>query len=135
MAQVLGKKWMMELGGAGGAVITGQNNLSLNVSLETIESTTKDSTDSWKTFQPGFKTATAEIEGNYDDSATGNQDSELFDKLTAGTSVNLDLTDETSDYNGDFYVTEFSISGERGAMTTFSASLQLDGELSKSTHD
>ena len=136
MAKIAGKAWQVEVAGSDGAVITGQDGVTLSVSHDAIDLTTKDSTGDWSEFVYGLRSWTAEIECVYDSATSSNgQDTEFWDRCSAtpATEVDLDFTDGVSDYNGSSLITEFSIQGDKDGAATLSITLQGNGVLTKAT--
>lgn len=134
MSKIAGKAWQVEVAGTGGAVITGQNGVTLTVSHDTVDTTTKDSADDWREFLYGMRSWTGEIECVYDAATSSNeQDAEFWDRISASpaTTVDLDFTDGVSDYNGTALITELSISGDQDGPASLSITLQGSGALSK----
>jgi predicted secreted protein len=134
MSKIAGKQWQVEAAGAAGNIITGQDGVTLSVTHEAVELTTKDSAGDWREFVYGLKGWTAEIECIYDSATSSNDQSTLFwANCTADppTEVDLDFTDGVSDYNGSSLVTGFEITGAKDGPTNLSISLQGNGIMTK----
>lgn len=135
MAKIAGKDWQVEVAGASGALITGQNGVTLNVTHDSIDLTTKDSSNDWREFAYGMRSWTAEIECVYDSVAIApnTQATEFWDRVAANpaTEADLDFTDGVSDFNGSALITEFSIAGDQDGAATVSISLQGNGTLTR----
>lgn len=111
--------------------------VSFELSRDTIDVTCHESTGSWGDFLLGRKNGTVTASGYYaqDTSNVGYDD--LYDDWTNGTTITARVSTEVS---GDVYY-EFSclISSlslaipNKGEYTTYSVSLQITGDITKST--
>lgn len=116
-----------------GATLSLEMEVSLSGSLDTIETTDKDSAG-WKTFIGGDKTWTASGSANLDWSATENI-SQTFTDFTTGTAVAIDVGSavDAKFYSGNGLITGWSFEGPRNGLATFSFEVQGTGALTEGT--
>ena len=114
-----------------GVVLGLEMEVSLNGSLDTIETTDKDSAG-WKTFEDGDKTWTASGSANLDWSATENV-SDFFADFIAGAAIAIDVGSSTDSkfYGGNGLLTSWSLEGPRNGLSTFSFEVQGSGALAE----
>jgi TP901-1 family phage major tail protein len=107
--------------------------VSISASLDTIETTDKDSAG-WKTFIDGDKSWTASGSANLDWSATENV-STTFADFVAGTAVNIDVGSavDAKFYSGSGIINSWSFEGPRNGLATFSFEVQGTGTLTEGT--
>ena len=116
-----------------GVVLSLEMEVSLSASLDTIETTDKDSSG-WKTFEDGDKSWTASGSANLDWSATENA-SELFADFIAGDNVAVDIgsSGDSKYYSGNALITSWSLDGPRNGLATFAFEVQGTGALAEGT--
>ena len=114
-------------------VLSLEMEVSISASLDTIETTDKDSAG-WKTFISGDKSWTASGSANLDWSASENA-SEAFANFVAGTAVAIDVgsSGDSKFYSGSGLLTSFSLEGPRNGLATFSFEVQGTGALTEGT--
>ena len=110
--------------------IVGIKNWSLELSLETLETTALG--DDWKKYITGLKEWTASAEGDY--SITGGTDTSgqkaLQDAYLAGTSVTIKLyVDDSNYYGGSCFISSLSIEDPVDDVVSISLEFTGNGEL------
>jgi predicted secreted protein len=116
-----------------GTVLSLEMEVSLSASLDTIETTDKDSSG-WKTFEDGDKSWTVSGSANLDFSATEGA-SELFADFIAGDNVAVDVgsSSDSKFYSGNGLIQAWSLEGPRNGLSTFSFEVQGTGALAEGT--
>jgi len=106
---------------------------TLTVSMDTIETTDKDSAG-WKKFEDGDKSWTCSGSANLDWTATENA-STFFANLVTGDAIAFDVgsANDVKFYSGSGLLTEWSLEGPRNGLATFSYSVQGTGALTEGT--
>ena len=115
----------------GGVVLSLEMEVSLTASLDTIETTDKDSAG-WKTFTNGDKSWTCSGSANLDWTATENI-SQAFTDFVAGSAVAIDVGSSTDSkfYSGNGIINSWSFEGPRNGLATFSFEVQGTGALTE----
>ncbi len=114
----------------GGVAIIGATSCSLNVSADTLETATKDSTGNWKNFTPAGLSATLTHSGLL---STGGADiSPHWAALIAGTVFMWEFTDGvsgTNKWSGAGFFTGMSIEAPDLQNSTIELPIQITGEI------
>jgi len=118
----------------GGTLINATTNHEINLSVDMIDVTTKDSNGS-KEYIAGEDDGTITVEGNYDPAATYGW-SELFAALTGKASAALifglqDVSDTAYSLNG--LLMNLTLSGPKNEAGTWSAEFQKTGAVTEIT--
>lgn len=118
---------------SGGVKLSLEMEVSLDGSLDPIETSDKDS-GGWKTFEDGDKGWTASGTANLDWSATENV-SQTFTDFTTGDAVAIDIgsANDAKYYSGNGLITGWSLTGPRNGLSTFSFEVLGTGELAEGT--
>lgn len=109
---------------------------TLNLTRETRDTLTKDTTGSWSSFAPGKKSGTCDIEGLISYSTSNADVNSLFNCLDNGTEVTMRFT---TDVAGDTYFecdvifTNFTQTAGVEANATYSATATITGAVTKGT--
>jgi predicted secreted protein len=109
---------------------------TLNLSRETRDTLTKDTTGSWASFAPGRKSGTCDIEGLVSFSTTNEQVSDIFTAFDNGTSMTMRFT---TDVNGDTYYecevifTSMTLTAAVEENATYSATATIIGAVTQGT--
>lgn len=116
-----------------GAVLKLEMEVSLNASLDTLETTDKDSAG-WKTFEDGDKSWTVSGSANLDWTKEENA-TQIFASFIVGDAVAIDVgsDDDSKFYSGNGIINSFSIEGPRNGIATFSFEVQGTGALAEGT--
>lgn len=116
-----------------GTVLSLEMEVSISASLDTIETTNKDS-DGWKTFEDGDKSWTASGSANLDFAATEGAQ-EVFADFIVGDAVSVDVGSSTDSvfYSGSALITSWSLDGPRNGLATFAFEVLGTGALNKGT--
>jgi predicted secreted protein len=116
-----------------GQVLSLEMEVSLSTSLDTIETTDKDSAG-WKTFEDGDKSWTASGSANLDWTKQENA-TQMFTAFVAGDAVAVDIgsSADSKFYGGNALINSFSIEGPRNGLGTFSFEVQGTGVLTEGT--
>jgi predicted secreted protein len=111
-----------------GVVLSLEMEVTLTATLDTIETTDKDS-GGWKTFEDGDKSWTASGSANLD------WRSQTFTDFSAGDAVAIDVgsADDAKFYSGNGLITSWSLEGPRNGLSTFSFEVQGTGSLTEGT--
>jgi TP901-1 family phage major tail protein len=117
-------------------LFVGETSSSLNLTSDMIETTTKSSTGGAKTYIPGEIGATISASGMYDPASSNWGWTEAVAAWKAGTSLafivgGTDAGDKT--YTGSCYITSASIDQPQNDKSTWSAELQVTGEITETT--
>jgi len=114
-----------------GVQLTLEMEVSLSASLDTIETTDKDSAG-WKTFEDGDKSWTCSGSANLDFDAAENV-SQFFVDFVAGDAIAVDVGSavDTKFYSGNGIMNAFSLEGPRNGLSTFSFEIQGTGALTE----
>lgn len=116
-----------------GVKLSLEMEVSLNGSLDTIETTDKDSAG-WKTFIAGDKSWTVSGSANLDWDATEGI-SDFFADFIAGTAIAVDVGSSTDSkfYSGNGILNSWSLEGPRNGLGTFSFEVQGTAPLEEGT--
>lgn len=95
--------------------------------------------DSGATFHPGLENVTPSISGHYDDTATTGPEAVLGPLRTHTAAVAFDYGPKGSTtgylkYSGTCWVTEFTVDASVGSLVSWSASLQVEGTVTRGTY-
>lgn len=112
----------------GATVLDLEMEVSLNASMDTIESTVKG--NAWKTFKDGDKVWTASGKANLDWDQDYNI-SELFADLSAGNSVGVSIGYLGGYYSGGGIFTKFNIDAVHNDLARISFDLQGSSVLTE----
>lgn len=118
-------------------LFVGESSSNLNLASDMIETTSKSSTGSAKTYIPGEYGGTISASGLYDPASTDWGFTEAVAALKAGTSLTfllggVDSTDKY--YTGSCYLTSVTLDNPQNDNSTWSAELQITGVVSEATH-
>lgn len=123
-----------------GTAIAYATNCTLSISRELRETLSKDTPGSgWRTVSMGQKSGTMTTEALYSDSAdssTNVQAADLFTDLDNGTPLVLQFTTNVSGdtyYEATGYCTNLEMNGPVEENSTFSATFELSGAITKGT--
>lgn len=115
--------------GTGTTKVVGIKNWSLELSLETLETTALG--DDWKNYISGLKEWTASAEGDFEVTTDTMGQKLLSDAYLAGTTVEVKLfVDATNYYTGTAYVNSLSIEDPVDDVVTISIEFTGNGALS-----
>ena len=116
-----------------GTVLSLEMEVSISASLDTIETTDKDSAG-WKTFEDGDKSWTASGSANLDFAAAEGAQ-EVFADFIVGDAVAVDVGSHASSvfYSGSGLINSWSLEGPRNGLGTFSFEVQGTGPLTEGT--
>ena len=105
---VAGKNGKVAIGTDASGKVVGIKNWSLELSLETLETTALG--DDWKNYITGLKEWTASSEGDYEVPVDEVGQAALQDAYLNGTTVTVKLfVDDTNYYQGEAYISSLSI--------------------------
>lgn len=126
---VAGKNGKVIIGESGNQKVAAIKNWSLELSLETLETTALG--DDWKNYITGLKEWTASSEGDYSVPTDTQGQAVLQDAYLAGTTVTVKLyVDGTNYYQGTAYISSLSIEDPVDDVVSISLELTGTGELS-----
>jgi hypothetical protein len=133
MATLKGRAMLLRIGAV---VIDKQMDCEFNITRDVSETTTKDSTNQFKTYQEDFIGATASVSGLIDAVATTYGLEDMFTGLKSSTPGALLFStgvasDITWSMNGIF--TNLTANFPKDGPGTFSASFQVTGEITQGT--
>lgn len=115
--------------GSGTTKVVGIKNWSLELSLETLETTALG--DDWKNYISGLKEWTASAEGDFEVTTDTTGQKLLSDAYLAGTTVEVKLfVDATNYYTGTAYINSLSIEDPVDDVVTISIEFTGNGALS-----
>lgn len=114
------------------------DNVDFPRTVETAETTTFQVTGSAKTYIVGLVDSTISISGKFDNTATSGPDAVLSGIYGQAATVSFEYGPEGGDtgdvkYSGEAILTEYSTGSPVGDVTTFSASFQVTGVVTKGT--
>jgi TP901-1 family phage major tail protein len=134
MAVANGTALLVTIGGT--AVSCQTDDTALNLTRDMIETTCKDATGSAKTYIPGEKDATIDVNAAYivDDADGFTSVFSNFDNGTEITWVWGSTAAGEKSYTGSGYVSDLSASGPQNDRATFSFTIQVTGEVSEQTN-
>ena len=126
---VAGKNGKVIIGESGNQKVAAIKNWSLELSLETLETTALG--DDWKNYITGLKEWTASSEGDYEVPTDTQGQAALQEAYLAGTTVTVKLyVDGTNYYQGTAYISSVSIEDPVDDVVSISLELTGTGELS-----
>lgn len=126
---VAGKNGKVIIGESGSQKVAAIKNWSLELSLETLETTALG--DDWKNYITGLKEWTASSEGDYEVPTDTQGQAALQEAYLAGTTVTVKLyVDGTNYYQGTAYISSLSIEDPVDDVVSISLELTGTGELS-----
>ena len=115
--------------GTGTTKVVGIKNWSLELSLETLETTALG--DDWKNYISGLKEWTASAEGDFEVTTDTTGQKLLSDAYLAGTTVEVKLfVDATNYYTGTAYINSLSIEDPVDDVVTISIEFTGNSALS-----
>lgn len=115
--------------GTGTTKVVGIKNWSLELSLETLETTALG--DDWKNYISGLKEWTASAEGDFEVTTDTTGQKLLSDAYLAGTTIEVKLfVDATNYYTGTAYINSLSIEDPVDDVVTISIEFTGNGALS-----
>ena len=114
-----------------GQALSLEMEVSISGSLDTIETTDKDSAG-WKTFTDGDKSWTCSGTANLDWSKQENS-SQIFAAFIAGSAVAIDVGSDADSkfYSGNGIINSWNLEGPRNGLATFSFEVQGTGALAE----
>lgn len=126
---VAGKNGKVIIGESGSQKVAAIKNWSLELSLETLETTALG--DDWKNYITGLKEWTASSEGDYEVPTDTQGQAALQEAYLAGTTITVKLyVDGTNYYQGTAYISSLSIEDPVDDVVSISLELTGTGELS-----
>ena len=121
----------------GSATIVAQKSASMSLSRGTIDVTSKDSDADYREILVARKEGTMQVEAHYDPAAaTGTGALDMVTSFNAGTKVTVKYGETTAAgkyFTASAYITEFSHEGPMDDVSSWSATLTLDGEVTVGT--
>jgi len=125
---VAGKNGKVVIGTSGTQKVVGIKNWSLELSLETLETTALG--DDWKNYITGLKEWSASSEGDYEVPTDTQGQEALQTAFLNGTTVTVKCyVDETNYYQGTAYISSLSIEDPVDDVVTISLEFTGNGEL------
>lgn len=134
MAVSNGTALLVTLGGT--AISCQTNDTALNLTRDMIETTCKSAAGGAKTYIPGEKDATIDVEAAYIIN-DANGFTSVFSDFDNGTEVTWvwgSTAAGDKSYTGKAYISDLSITGPQNDRATFSFTLQVTGEVSEQTN-
>lgn len=126
---VAGKNGKLVIGATGNTKVVGIKNWSLELSLDTLETTALG--DDWKNYITGLKEWSASSEGDYEVPLDGQGQAALQYAFLHGTIIQLKLyVDEKNYYLGDAYINSLSIEDPVDDIVSISIEFTGTGALS-----
>ena len=126
---IAGKSGKVTIGTDDPATVVGIKNWSLELSLDTLETTALG--DDWKNYITGLKEWTAASEGDYEVGTDTEGQKALQDAYLSGDTVDLKLyVDDTHYYSGKAYINSLSIEDPVEDVINISIEFTGSGELS-----
>jgi len=114
----------------GNTVLDLEMEVSLNASMDTIESTVKG--NAWKTFKSGDKTWSVSGKANIDWSQDYNI-SEVFTDITAGNTIGVSIGYDSNFYTGGGILTKWTLEAAHNDLGRFSFELQGGNVLTETS--
>ncbi len=125
---VAGKNGKVVIGAEGSKKVVGIKNWSLELSLDTLETTALG--DDWKNYITGLKEWSASSEGDYEVPVDAEGQAALQDAFLNGTTVTLKLfVDDKNYYTGEAYINSLSIEDPVDDVVSISIECTGTGEL------
>lgn len=129
---VAGKNGKVEIGSSTTKKVVGIKNWSLELSLETLETTALG--DDWKNYIAGLKEWSASSEGDYEVPVDSEGQKALQDAFLNGTTVMVKLyVDKSNYYQGEAYINSLSIEDPVDDVVSISIEFTGTGALSFET--
>ncbi len=126
---VAGKNGKVVIGAEGSQKVVGIKNWSLELSLDTLETTALG--DDWKNYITGLKEWSASSEGDYEVPVDTEGQAALQDAFLNGTTVTLKLfVDGKNYYTGEAYINSLSIEDPVDDVVSISIECTGTGALS-----
>ena len=126
---VAGKNGTVVIGAEGSQKVVGIKNWSLELSLDTLETTALG--DDWKNYITGLKEWSASSEGDYEVPVDTEGQAALQDAFLNGTTVTLKLfVDGKNYYTGEAYINSLSIEDPVDDVVSISIECTGTGALS-----
>lgn len=126
---VAGKNGKVVIGAEGSQKVVGIKNWSLELSLDTLETTALG--DDWKNYITGLKEWSASSEGDYEVPVDTEGQAALQDAFLNGTTVTLKLfVDDKNYYTGEAYINSLSIEDPVDDVVSISIECTGTGALS-----
>ena len=126
---VAGKKGKITIGVNDPVTVVGIKNWSLELSLDTLETTALG--DDWKNYITGLKEWTASSDGNYEIGIDTDGQAALQEAYLNGDTVDLKLyVDDTHYYGGKAYINSLSVEDPVDDIVNISIEFTGSGELS-----
>ena len=119
--------------GSGG--MAGLTDKSVSFEADMMETTDQQSTDGWKEYIPGEKSATISFSGLYANNATVGGVS-IFNDLTNGTKVTFYIGEKATGryhWTGSGYIKSLEISGPKNDPMSYSGTIQVTGKPTTGT--
>ena len=126
---VAGKNGKVVVGASASKKVVGIKNWSLELSLDTLETTALG--DDWKNYITGLKEWSASSEGDYEVPVDADGQQALQDAFLNGTTVTVKLyVDGTNYYQGEAYINSLSIEDPVDDVVSISIEFTGTGALS-----
>ena len=126
---VAGKNGKVVIGAEGSQKVVGIKNWSLELSLDTLETTALG--DDWKNYITGLKEWSASSEGDYEVPVDTEGQAALQDAFLNGTTVTLKLyVDDKNYYTGEAFINSLSIEDPVDDVVSISIECTGTGALS-----
>ena len=126
---IAGKSGKVTIGTDDPATVVGIKNWSLELSLDTLETTALG--DEWKNFITGLKEWSASSEGDYEVGTDTDGQKALQDAYLSGDTVDIKLyVDDTHYYSGEAYINSLSVEDPVDDVINISIEFTGSGELS-----
>ena len=126
---IAGKKGKVTIGAEDPVTVVGIKNWSLELSLDTLETTALG--DDWKNYITGLKEWTASSDGDYSIETDTTGQAALQDAYLSGETVDLKLyVDDTHYYGGSAYISSLSVEDPVDDVINISIEFTGNGELS-----
>lgn len=126
---IAGKSGKLALGASDPKTVVGIKNWSLDLSLDTLETTALG--DDWKKYISGLKEWTASADGDFDVSNTGSGQEDLQEAYLSGAEVDVAFfVDATHSYTGKAIITSLSIEDPVDDLVSASFEFTGSGALS-----
>ena len=125
---IAGKSGKVTIGTDDPATVVGIKNWSLELSLDTLETTALG--DDWKNYITGLKEWSASSEGDYEVGTDTNGQKALQDAYLSGDTVDIKLyVDDTHYYSGEAYINSLSVEDPVDDVINISIEFTGSGEL------
>lgn len=117
-------------------VVDCTTNQSIDLTVDMIDATTKDSTGDAKEFLGGEHTGTISVEGKWSEGTSNYSLEDIIDAVLAKASVAFVWGGTTTGnliISGNCLLSNFNASGPKNGEATWSASMQITGQVTRST--